>query len=224
LPQIRLLPLSARLNGLLVCVLLCVAVWVNSDPYLLSDRQLNAIEKQYGNEALSRIRQWQDLLVISKNLDKDEKLAVVNNFINQMEFVSDESHWGTRDYWATPIEFLATNGGDCEDFSIAKYYSLQGLGIEKEKLRLIYAKATSIDQAHMVLAYYATPKSEPLILDNLDKLIKPASQRQDLIPSYSFNGDTLWEARKLREGGIKVGRSENIGVWKKLLDKIRLGR
>ena len=209
---------------MLLCLLMMVALWVGGDSYLLTTQQLASIEKQYGNEAMTRIQHWQDLLIKTHQVGIQDKLVKVNNFINQMQFVSDQEHWGTKDYWATPIEFLATNGGDCEDFSIAKYYSLQGLGIDKNKLRLIYVKATTINQAHMVLAYYETPLSEPLILDNLDKTIKPASQRSDLIPSYSFNGDTLWKARKLREGGVKVGRSKNIGVWRNLLEKIQQGQ
>ena len=103
-----------------------------------------------------------------------------------MRFVSDDQHWGRADYWATPVEFLATGAGDCEDFSLAKYFTLKALGVPLERMRLTYAKAVKLNQAHMVVAYFATPDAEPLILDNLISDIKPASQRTDLVPVYSF--------------------------------------
>jgi predicted transglutaminase-like cysteine proteinase len=89
-------------------------------------------------------------------------------------FDDDMSVWGQSDYWATPAELIGQGRGDCEDFSIAKYYSLIELGIPVSKLRLVYVKAVQTGpagtflQAHMVLAYYATPNADPLVLDNLN--------------------------------------------------------
>ncbi len=80
------------------------------------------------------------------------------------------------------MELLTTNGGDCEDFSIAKYLTLRAMGVPDDQLRIIYVKALELNQAHMVLAWYKTPGSDPLILDNLINDIKPASQRNDLEP------------------------------------------
>ena len=58
-----------------------------------------------------------------------------------MRFIDDIIHWNKVDYWATPIEFLASHGGDCEDFAIAKYFTLIQLGIPEEQLTLTYVKA-----------------------------------------------------------------------------------
>src|SRR5690606_26911116 len=96
--------------------------------------------------------------------------------------------WRQADYWATPLETLAKRAGDCEDFVIAKYFSLINIGVAPEKLRLIYVRArvggmgSSQSIAHMVLGYYATPHADPLVLDNLVGTIAPASQRRDLSP------------------------------------------
>jgi len=206
------------LIAFLVFLLVCAAV---SAPSLLSRKQLAGLHDLYGRAAVERIEAWQSLLVRSQDLDEIGKLARVNNFLNNMDFLSDMEHWGKKDYWATPIEFIATAGGDCEDFSIAKYFSLRELGVPTEKLRLIYVKAVKINQAHMVLGYYESPDAEPLILDNLKPTIQPASQRTDLIPSYSFNANSLWQAKMLREGGKKVGKSENIGIWKTLVKRMQ---
>ena len=52
----------------------------------------------------------------------------------------------------------------------------------------------------MVLTYFKTPRSEPLILDNNNHKIFPASKRDDLIPIYNFNGESLYKATKSGTG------------------------
>ena len=42
-------------------------------------------------------------------------LKEINDEINSYQYIEDNG-----DYWATPDEFYAKNGGDCEDFAIAK--------------------------------------------------------------------------------------------------------
>jgi len=177
---------------------------------------LNNIESQYGSKAKARLLNWQQL--IQENSDESEwhKINVVNDFFNQMRFVKDSEHWNRKDYWATPVEFLSTYGGDCEDFSIAKYFTLIELGVPDERLRITYVKAVRLNQTHMVLAYYEEDESEPLILDNLDRKIRPASWRDDLLPVYSFNGEGLWFAKERGQGRRVEGGSKRINLWRDL--------
>ncbi|MBT1452450.1 transglutaminase-like cysteine peptidase [Glaciecola sp. XM2] len=177
---------------------------------------------RYNESAEARVREWQQVLIEHQNAKVDEQLYEINRFFNEIEFVDDIKHWGVADYWATPLEFLGTNGGDCEDFTIAKYFSLRELGIPAEKLRLMYVTATRPRQAHMVLAYYETPDSVPLVLDNLDKRILPASQRRDLIPIYSFNGNGLWLAREQGRGRQMQSKSNN-ALWQDVNERMRKG-
>ena len=93
-----------------------------------------------------------------------------------------------------------------------------------ERMRITYVKALTLNQAHMVLAYYEKPDAEPLLLDNIDEEVKPASQRKDLIPEYSFNGDNLWLSKELNRIGRLVGKSQRIGMWKKLLSRFQKER
>jgi predicted transglutaminase-like cysteine proteinase len=138
-----------------------------------------------------------------------EVLQLVNDAVNgQMKWVDDRVHWGAEDYWATPAESSASAGGDCEDFSIAKYYLLKELGVPLARLRITYVRVlTRGGQAHMVLAYYATPAAEPLILDNFDGRVRPASQRTDLDPVYSFNDD------EVQIKGAARGKPSQIRAW-----------
>jgi len=140
----------------------------------------------------------------------------VNDFFNaNVQFISDLALWGKEDYWATPIEMLSVGAGDCEDYSIAKYFTLKQLGVDEAKLRLTYVKAVEIGQAHMVLTYFENKRSVPLVLDNLITDIKPATQRKDLVPVYSFNGTGLWLA-KARGEGQRVGDSSRLSLWEDL--------
>jgi predicted transglutaminase-like cysteine proteinase len=124
----------------------------------------------------------------------------VNLVLNRIAFVDDAKHWGEVDYWATPAEAVASNGADCEDYTIAKYFLLKELGVPIAKLRLTYVKSVKLNQAHMVLAYYARPDAVPLVLDNLEQRVRPASQRPDLIPVYSFNDEEVWVEMRGRSG------------------------
>jgi predicted transglutaminase-like cysteine proteinase len=185
----------------------------------LNDDLLSFIHKRFGNEAVNRLNQWEEIANSNKNLDDQSKLKLVNLFFNQAKFISDIKHWGKEDYWATPLELLATNGGDCEDYSIAKYFTLREMGIPEEKMKITYVKAVKLNQAHMVLAYYENTGEEPLILDNLIDDIKPASIRTDLVPVYSFNGEGLWLSKLRGQDGKRIGNADKLKSWQDLLTR-----
>jgi len=187
---------------------------------VIDQEVLQNVEKTYGKSARLRVTSWDDLMKSDRNMPESEKLQLVNRFFNQMRFVDDIIHWKKPDYWASPIEFLGTNAGDCEDFAVAKYFTLRQLGVPDDRLRITYVKALKLNQAHMVLTYYKTPASEPLVLDNLVPDIRPASRRRDLFPVYSFNGDGLWLAKE-RGRGKMVGKSSRIKHWTDLLERMR---
>ena len=191
----------------------------------ITDPQIGKLAQQFGPVAKSRLTDGRALVTTAKNKtlqQEREKLELVNDFMNRTPFVADVQHWGKEDYWATPVEFLSTNGGDCEDFSIAKYFALRSLGVPDEKLRITYVKEIVVyNEAHMVLAYFPAPDVEPLVLDNINKSIRPASTRTDLVPVYSFNGSGLWLAKDQTGRGQSVGGSDRIGHWKDVQKRLR---
>ena len=185
----------------------------------LDTELLNKAEQKYGKSVRSRLTAWEDLIVSDNSQTDLEKLEKVNQFFNMMEFVDDIDHWRVKDYWATPIEFIGTQGGDCEDFTIAKYFTLKAMGIKDEKLNLTYVKSITYNVHHMVLAYYSLPGSEPLILDNIVKDIHPASKRTDLLPIYSFNGTGMWLAKQRGKGKL-AGSSSQLQRWQDLVQRM----
>jgi predicted transglutaminase-like cysteine proteinase len=174
---------------------LIASCWLFS-PLLLADATTDQHSALSAALSDARITSWHNLLDNSSGDDERTQLERVNHFINRsVSFVSDQQAWGTEDYWATPAQTLSLGQGDCEDFAIAKYFSLVRMGVPSEKLRLTSVKALKQNQAHMVLAYYPSASAQPLILDNLDPRIRPSSERSDLLPVYSFNSQGVFLAK-----------------------------
>ncbi len=190
---------------------------------ILSEEMIQQSVAKYGKDAGVRLHRWQALMRENQQQSDIEKLKLVNLFFNQIRYVTDQVHWKNKDYWATPLEMLNTFGGDCEDYAIAKYLTLRQLGVAEEKLRITYVNyrkpGTNRTEAHMVLAYYEDLRREPYILDNINKQLLKASQRPDLIPVYSFNGEGLWVA-KGGGGGQLAGPSSRLLHWNSVRNKL----
>lgn len=188
-----------------------------------AERMRDAAAK-LGSRAVASVRELQPMLVAARALDETGQLQAVNDFYNRrVAFVDDLLAWGQSDHWASPLQMLALGQGDCEDYAIAKYFSLLALGMPSAKLRLVYVRAqldaaAGTSQPHMVLAWYATPSAEPLILDNLIGELRPASRRPDLEPVFSFNSDGLWQGVGPQSAGDPVAR---LSRWREVLNKAR---
>jgi len=187
----------------------------------VSERLIEVYSRRFGPEARARLEAWKRDAAERKRSPAREAalLTEVNRMLNRVRFVEDSAHWGEIDYWATPAESIGSDGADCEDFSIAKYFLLKELGVPIARLRLTYVKSLRLNQAHMVLAYYARPDADPLVLDNLEDAVRPASQRADLVPVYSFNDEEVWIELRGRSGSPTQLRN-----WRALMDRLEWER
>ena len=196
-----------------------LAVWAGQQGFSTSVSAvlIDQYVSRFGQDARERLLGWQGFMKGHGTEARAERetamLAIVNRYFNRARFVSDIEHWGVDDYWATPAELIASDGGDCEDYAIAKYFALKELGIPRARLRITYVRSLLLKQAHMVLAYYPTPQADPLILDNLEDQIRPGSQRLDLIAVYSFNDEDA-----LIAGGRPAFRQ--VRRWRDLTDRL----
>lgn len=192
---------------------------VTADP----QRMLEAGQRA-GPLAAAGVRELVALLAQTVSQDDEARLQAVNEFYNRRILFREDTHaWGQIDYWASPIETLARGQGDCEDYAIAKYFSLLVAGVPAQRLRLVYVRAViggpgGPTQAHMVLAYFATPDADPLILDNLVTALRPASRRPDLTPVFSFNAEGLWQGGSATSAGDPTAR---LSRWREVLRKAR---
>jgi len=178
------------------------------------------VRQRHGSAGLKAYNDWHAALIDLASRPVALQLAGVNDFFNKhVRLDSDLRVWGRDNYWATPGETLGKGRGDSENLAIAKYFSLSALGIPAERLRLTYtrpASGTAKVAIGMVLAYYPAPNADPLILDARMPAIKPASERSDLKPVYSFNSLGVWG----NPAGV-AGRGDNLPVWQDLLVRAR---
>lgn len=199
-------------------------------PFLLYAMSLGAIsqkvikkaEEKYGVYARNRYEAYNKKLLQLEHSSTRTKLEEINAFFNDVPYSKDIKIWGKKDYWATPLEFLGRDKGDCEDYVIAKYFALRSLNIKSEQLYFSYVKSKRFKGGHMVLSYFETPYSIPLILDNTNFKIFSADKRRDLIPVYNFNGEALYLARQQGKQGKAVTKQNKIHKkWDRLMDDIK---
>ncbi|MFZ6674343.1 transglutaminase-like cysteine peptidase [Undibacterium sp. Xuan67W] len=224
----RQLPVLSKLSKLAFCV--------SASSMLLTVSAFDFPRLQTSIRALGGTQQtlneWQKLVQANATTSIAVKLQTVNDFFNQkISYAEDQEVWGVPDYWATPMETLAKGKGDCEDFVIAKYFTLRSMNVPDNQLRLIYVKARidntdgiggSTQQAHMILAYYPPPSTdgEPLVLDNLNTEIHPASQRKDLTPIFSFNSQGIFSGAAAN-AVAGAGGTSRLSRWQDLLERAR---
>jgi predicted transglutaminase-like cysteine proteinase len=206
-------------------LLLCATLVLGASAAAFDATRLQA-RLQAAGAGAGGLRDWAKLLDDNRLQSTEIKLAKVNEFFNRrIAFADDQAVWGKSDFWATPFETIAKGQGDCEDFVIAKYFSLLDMKVPDNQLRLIYVRArlggpTSVlQQAHMVLAYYPTPDADPMILDNLITDIRPAARRPDLAPVFSFNRQGVFAGAAA--SAPSAGGTERLSAWQDVLQRAR---
>jgi len=208
--------------GGLLLTLLALPVFALGYFSALDNKVVQRFVEHFGAGARVQLVYWRQQIEAQRRneMSDRQRLEFVNQLSNRVPYVDDLSHWGVEEYWATPAEFVASNGGDCDDYAVSKYFALIELGMAPEKLRITYVRSLRAKgiEHHMVLAYYAQPDSEPLILDNLTAEIEPAGHRPDLLPVLSFNDDQAWSGRGGREKKMEVGV---IRQWSDLRQRMR---
>lgn len=203
---------------------LLLTLLIGSLPRAYDSQQLIAAAPAYGPRAVAAAPAVQQLIAQGSRATDDSRVRATNQFYNDaIAFVDDAEVWGVTDYWASPLEALGKGMGDCEDYSLAKYFSLVAMGMPVSKLRLVYVRALldgprSPGQPHMVLAYYESPGAEPLILDNLVPDVRPASRRPDLVPVFSFNTEGMWQGVNGQSTG---DASSRLSKWRDVLARAR---
>jgi predicted transglutaminase-like cysteine proteinase len=96
---------------------------------------------------------WTALLAGLKKSDKREQLQKINRYLNQVDYITDIENWGLNDYWATLKQFFSKDG-DCEDYAIAKYFSLKKLGFKTGDMRIAVVQDMNLNVPHAVLIVY----------------------------------------------------------------------
>lgn len=141
-------------------------------------------EKRFNSSTL-----WKDLKQKTEGKTLLQKLNLVNRFWNRWPYRTDPEVYGKKDYWAAPYEFLAKSG-DCEDYSIVKYYTLKELGVPVDDMRIAVVRETIRNIGHAILVVYEGDKI--YILDNLSDAVRPAERVRNYVPQFSVNEKHRW--------------------------------
>lgn len=204
-------------------ILLVLLLFSNSFAYEfnLNQKDKNLIEKSTQKSfILKRLAKYEEVRNKARNLDVNKKLTQINLFINGSLAEFDNASMRIDDYWMTPKEFFIKGHGDCEDYVIAKYFTLLELGVKKENLYPAIVKVQGSASLHLVLLYVEDKNKSPLVLDNLSFKILPFSKRTDLTPIAAFNeidSYTLTREKFLQKANVDWGKENK---WEKLLNRV----
>ncbi len=188
---------------------------------VFSKAELEDIRERHGNKAVARIADFSNHLEAFKKLGRNQQLVRVNSFLNGYLPEYDAVINKREEYWSTPKEFLSVGYGDCEEYAIAKYFTLRELGFDGEKFCLAVVRDRYSGGYHMVLTYFKEPGKMPLVLDNLSFKILPLSQRSDLQFQYCFNEKGVFA---LDEKGERVALKQREMKFERLMKRIAEGR
>ncbi len=205
----------------IIILILIFSTLLGAKELTLTKKELNYI-KESPNKSfiINRFKKFKQMREKATTLPTNKKLAYVNAFFNHILPINDATKYNYDDYWATRKEFIIEGHGDCEDYVIAKYFTLIELGINKKKLYFAVVKVKGKTTYHMNLLYLKTPKSIPLVLDNLSFKVVPFPLRKKLIPKYAFNE---FSSHNLTKNGLGDNITINWGKtnkWNNLLDRV----
>jgi predicted transglutaminase-like cysteine proteinase len=148
---------------------------------------------------------WQKLSSELQGKPALEQLRAVTKFFNTWPYRLDKDNYGVEDYWAAPLEFVK-NSGDCEDYSIIKYYALRRLGYDPNNMRIVAVQDTILKLGHAILAVYVDGRV--YILDNQTSGVFEDSRYPQYVPQYSVNEFFKWAhmpQNQNRGGGRSAG-------------------
>ncbi|MCP5142564.1 MAG: transglutaminase-like cysteine peptidase [Gammaproteobacteria bacterium] len=126
----------------------------------------------------------------ARKLPLRRQIEFVHEYVNRLTYITDFDLYGVSDYWATQFQFYGHDGGDCEDYSISKYYALRLLGLPPDALRLTIVRDTNLRADHAVLVVEADDRFW-LLDSNQDKVVD-TGRVHHMLPYYSINENHWW--------------------------------
>lgn len=192
----KLLPLLTPHQYDNLDVLASIEIEVNNHPWdkkwknLLDRLELDApvLDRHSDHPKVKAYLRYLDKRVDGSNF---QKCLDVTGFINQLvRYKPDPEAYEEKDYWATPAEFLMSQG-DCEDYCIIKFLTLLEFGVPSDALRIVIVKDNKREIIHAVVAFTDDDGSRYL-LDNLYLHLAPEEYMLKYEPIYSFSLKSQW--------------------------------
>lgn len=132
---------------------------------------VSILNSQMFNEIndLNLLRYQLNIQDITKNSSNDlQKVFQVNNYVNSYKYKSDIDNYGEKEYYASPLEMIKKEAGDCEDYAILKYNILVNeFGLDKNNFKFVFGTIGKNNEPHILLSYNDNGKE--YYLDNTIK-------------------------------------------------------
>lgn len=155
----------------------------------LEPEHFEKFQQQCANNTQCDKQSWEVFLHNLQGQPRLQQVQQVNSYINNSHYVRDMVNWGAEDYWETVFEFF-NRRGDCEDYAIAKYFSLKKLGFTEDMLRIVVLNDANLGVLHSVLAVYVDGRI--YILDNQTQAVLEDKQIHHYQPIYAINAKAWW--------------------------------
>lgn len=150
---------------------------------------LRACEINAMNCTSAGIEKWNNLISSLRHENKLRQLITVNKWFNRIQYRFDEDAYNSIDYWADTKELIEQKG-DCEDFALAKYYTLRQLGFDANKMKISVVYDEDSKTNHAVLMVY-DDNTRYLMDINTDSM-DPSPMEYRYKTIYTFNEQTAW--------------------------------
>ena len=202
----------------LIFIILITSNILLSDTFKLNKNEIKYIKTLHNKkQILKRFSNFSKFFKEVKKYEELKQLYRTNNFVNRLI----AKHDGNTDTWLNPKEFLIKGRGDCEDYAITKYFALEKLGFDINKLYLTVVQVKGFPNTYHLVVMFMNKNNIPMILDNLSWKVLPLNKRKTLKfifafdenHSYIFKKNKLVIENKIRRGEVKL--------FKSMLNKIR---
>ena len=141
------------------------AKWVELQSRISEDEAAIAACRLEQRACSPAVLQFLSIVDLGRTRQGRVRLGWINRAVNMaIKPVSDWVQYGIPDFWASPLQTLASGGGDCEDYAVLKYIVLQQLGLPTQDLRLLVVQDGKRDVTHAVVA--VRDGLDWLVLDN----------------------------------------------------------
>lgn len=141
-----------------------------------------------------KLKPWKHFLSTLQNKDRISQIRAVNEYANEHPYITDPANWQQDDYWAAIRQFLIKDG-DCEDYAIAKFFSLKALGFRNDEMRIVVLKDMNLKVMHAILVVFEGGKT--WALDNQIKQVVETNRIYHYVPFYSINETHWWRHHPL---------------------------
>jgi predicted transglutaminase-like cysteine proteinase len=159
------------------------AKWTDLQFRILADEQTLAACRSGKAHCSQAVRRFLSIIEIGRQHQGRARLGWVNRAVNlSVRPMSDWAQYGYADYWASPLQTLRSEAGDCEDYAILKYFALHELGIRSRNLRLVIVQDNQQKAEHAVVA--VRYDQQWLILDNRTMMMTDTGQNRYYSPLF----------------------------------------